>query len=166
MRTLAGGADVRNVDQGARKAVAVKDSAAAALHQGAGFLRWHTLACLPHRIFSIGPIPLIAPRLKICLRSARQKNPPSRFEVGAGLVERGSGAVSAFPWMTARVKPAMPAPRIFPGRHAGADRDRADADVAIVDVPAFVGGIGRAAAGELRHARHHSAVGGSRQIGP
>ena len=34
---------------------------------------------------------------------------------------------------------------------AGADRDRASVDIAVVDVPAFLGGISRSAAGELGH---------------
>jgi hypothetical protein len=37
-------------------------------------------------------------------------------------------------------------------RDAGADRDRADAHVTVVSVPAFLAGIGRAAAGEYGHA--------------
>jgi hypothetical protein len=35
---------------------------------------------------------------------------------------------------------------------AAADRDRADAHVTVVDVPAFLAGIGRSAAGEFGHA--------------
>jgi hypothetical protein len=37
-------------------------------------------------------------------------------------------------------------------RNAAAERDRADMDVAIVDVPAVVAGIGGAAAAECGHA--------------
>jgi hypothetical protein len=37
-------------------------------------------------------------------------------------------------------------------RNADADRDRADLNVAIVDVPAFLAGMGRSAAGEGGHA--------------
>jgi hypothetical protein len=37
-------------------------------------------------------------------------------------------------------------------RIAAADRDRADAHVTIVDVPAFLAGISRSAAGEFGHA--------------
>ncbi len=36
-------------------------------------------------------------------------------------------------------------------RHAGAERDRADAHVTVIDVPAFIRGIERAAAGEGGH---------------
>jgi hypothetical protein len=35
---------------------------------------------------------------------------------------------------------------------AGADRDRAGVDIAVIDVPAFLAGFGRSAAGELGHA--------------
>jgi hypothetical protein len=54
--------------------------------------------------------------------------------------------------MAAGIEAACPAPRIFPGRHAGAERDRAHAHVTVEHVPAFVGGVWRAAAGELGHA--------------
>ena len=37
-------------------------------------------------------------------------------------------------------------------RNASADRNRADVHVAIVDVPAFLAGIGRSAAGQDGHA--------------
>jgi hypothetical protein len=75
-------------------------------------------------------------------------------------VERRRGAVCTFPRMAAGIEPAIPAPRIFARRQAGADRDRADAHVTVEHVPAFVGGIERAAAGELGHAllkRHRTA---------
>ena len=52
-------------------------------------------------------------------------------------------------WMAARIEAAVPAPGIFPGRHAGAERDHADPHVAVIDVPAFFTGIERVAAGEL-----------------
>jgi hypothetical protein len=45
-----------------------------------------------------------------------------------------------------------PSPRVFVMRHAGAERGRADAHVAAKDVPAFVGGIEIAAAGNRGHA--------------
>src|SRR6266436_6884509 len=53
--------------------------------------------------------------------------------------------------MAAGIEAASPGPWILARWHAGADRDRAHAHVTIVDVPAFVGGIGIAAAGELGH---------------
>jgi hypothetical protein len=62
-----GGANMRHVDQSVLEAVAVKDRAAAARHLGTWFLRRHPLAGLPHRIFALGPIPHIAPRLKVGL---------------------------------------------------------------------------------------------------
>jgi hypothetical protein len=43
-------------------------------------------------------------------------------------------------------------------RLAGADRDRARADVAPIDVPAFLGGVVRSAAGEFGHAPLNSRV--------
>ncbi len=140
------------MEQGVREAVAVKDLAAAARHQGTWFLRRHPVAGLPHRIFPIGPVPFVAPSLKIRLGPVRQEHLPRRFEVGAGLVEGGCSAVRTFPRVAARIKTAIPAPGIFARWHAGSDRDRADAHVTVIDVPAFVGSIERAAAGELGHA--------------
>jgi hypothetical protein len=65
------------------------------------------------------------------------------------LVEGLSGTVGTFSRVTAGIEPAIPTPRIFVRRNAGADRDRADAHITIVDVP--VGSIERAAAGEGGH---------------
>jgi hypothetical protein len=71
-----GGADMRCVDHGVLEAVAVKDLAAAAYHQGTWFLRRQPLAGLPHRIFARGPIALSAPNLESASlrldRNARQ----------------------------------------------------------------------------------------------
>jgi hypothetical protein len=55
-----------------------------------------------------------------------------------------------FSRVTAGIEPAGPGPGIFAGRHAGANRDRADAHVTVIDVPAFVGGF-RIAAAEGGH---------------
>jgi hypothetical protein len=46
---------------------------------------------------------------------------------------------------------ARPSPRIFVEGNAGAKRDRAGVDIAPIDVPAFLAGFGRSAAGELGH---------------
>ena len=61
-------ADVRNVDPGVLKTVAVKDLAAAAGHQATWFLRRQPLASLPQGLLSLGPIPLFPPGLKIRFR--------------------------------------------------------------------------------------------------
>src|ERR1700736_6068246 len=54
--------------------------------------------------------------------------------------------------LTAGIETARPSPWVFVMRNAGADRDRADVDIAIVDMPAFLAGIRRSAAGERGHA--------------
>jgi hypothetical protein len=54
--------------------------------------------------------------------------------------------------MRAGIEAARPSPRIFIMRNAGSDRDRADLLVAVIDVPAFLAGVGRSAAGEGGHA--------------
>ncbi len=59
--------------------------------------------------------------------------------------------VHAFPRVTAGTEAAGRSPPIFVMRNAGADRDRADADITVVDVPA-VRAFGVAAAGEGRYA--------------
>jgi hypothetical protein len=53
--------------------------------------------------------------------------------------------------MRAGIEAAPPFSRIGVVRVAGADRDRADADVAKADLPAFVAGFEIAAAGKDRH---------------
>jgi hypothetical protein len=62
-----------------------------------------------------------------------------------------------------RIKTASPDPEIFARRHTGAERDRADAHVTVKDVPAFIGSFQIAAAGELGHGRHQSAIQAGRQ---
>jgi hypothetical protein len=66
------------------------------------------------------------------------------------LVKGGGRAVKVLAWFTARVEATNPAPRILMVRSAGADRDRADVDVTVIDVPAIFA-FGIAAAGKLGH---------------
>ena len=77
-------------------AVTVELLAAYALHQRSWFLRWQFFAGLPYRIFTSGPILLVAPGLKVSLGSFRQKNLPRGFEIEAGFVEAGGGSVLMF----------------------------------------------------------------------
>jgi hypothetical protein len=112
----------------------------------------HVLAAIKAPIFLGGPIPLITPRLKIRLGALRQEHAPCGFEVGARLVERSRGAALMFAGMGPRLKPAAPAPRVGIGWVARADRDRADAHVAVVDQPGLLMGVRVAAAYEGGHA--------------
>ena len=69
---------------------------------------------------------------------------------------RAWSKVAAVPWvslprMTARIEATRPAPRVFPRRDADTLGDRADADVAAIDVPTLVLGVEIAAAGEGGH---------------
>jgi hypothetical protein len=89
-------------------------------------------------IFLSGPIALLAPFLKISFGSVCQKHSPRCFEVGA---RQATG-----------IEPAGPTPRLFMMRNASAERDRADAHVTEVDMPTFLAGVGRVAAGEGGHA--------------
>ncbi len=98
-------------------------------------------------IFLRSPIALSAPGLKIRFRPVRQENCPSLFEIGAGLVKGLGGAAAALRGMAARIEATGPGPWIFVMRGASADCDRTDAHVSVIDVPAFVRGIERAAAG-------------------
>ena len=50
--------------------------------------------------------------------------------------------------------------------NAGADRDRADVNVTVIDVPAFVGGFQIAAAGKLGHDVNQSATRCRKATGP
>jgi hypothetical protein len=112
---------------------------------------WHPLVPIETAIFLRGPIPLIAPRLEIGLGPLRQEHLPCCLEVGADPIEGGGCAAGAFPRMAPPAEPTSPAAWIFMMRNAGAERDRADADVTIKDVPAFVGSFQIAAAGEFGH---------------
>jgi hypothetical protein len=82
------------------------------------------------------------------------------FEIGAGFVEAGGGSVLMFARMAARIETAMPFPRVFVMRVAAADRDRTGEHVTIVDVPAFLTGIGRSAAGEGGHSSSNCGIEG------
>jgi hypothetical protein len=141
------------VHQGVLKPMAIEDLAAGASHKGAGFLRRQFLAGCPHGIFPRGPIPLIAPRLEISLGSFRQKHQPCALKIGAGLVEGGGRAILLLARFRSRIETAMPLPRILIMRVASSDRDRAGVHIAVVDVPAFLAGFGRSAAGEASSSR-------------
>jgi len=81
--------------------------------------------------------------------------PPTRLRSRTGLVERGSGAALVFTRMRPGIETAMPFPRILIMGIAAADRDRAGVHIPIVDVPAFLAGVSRSAAGELGHSPDH-----------
>jgi hypothetical protein len=61
-------------------------------------------------------------------------------------------AARALAWSTARIEAAAPFPGVLIMRVAGADCDRADVHVTVVDVPAFLEDFRIAAAGERGHA--------------
>ncbi len=121
-------------------------------------VRRHPLASIEAPIFLCRKIPLVAPFLKISVGSIGQKHSPCILEFDAGPVETGGRAVGTFSGVTARIEATSPAPWIFVRGDAGAERDRADADVAIEHVPAFVGSIERATAGKFGHGCYQSAT--------
>src|SRR5216684_4267067 len=113
--------------------------------------RLQSLASVPQRIFYRGRIPLIAPCLEVRLGSVCQKYFPRGFEIGPGLVERLRSTALLFARVRARIKAAMPSPRILIMRIAAADRDGASMNIPVVDVPAFLAGFRIASAGKLGH---------------
>jgi hypothetical protein len=135
----------------------VEDFAARALQvvaarlAGLPLVRRKPLAGVPQRIFSRGPISLIAPFLKIRFGSLRQKHLPCGLEIGAGFVEGRGRAVLMFARMRARIEATAPLPLIGVVWIAGADRDRAGVDIAVIDVPAFLADFRISAAGEFGH---------------
>src|SRR5713226_6892841 len=151
------GGDVRDVDQVFLEAVTVEDVAARAFQIDAAWLpglplvRRQPLPRVPQGVLPRGPISLIAPGLKICFGPVRQKHPPGALKIGAGLVEGGGRAILLLARLRSRIETATPLPRILIMGIAGADRDRAGVDIAVVDVPAFLAGFGRSAAGEGGH---------------
>ena len=58
--------------------------------------------------------------------------------------------------MATWIEVARPLPPGTAGRIASALRDRADLDVAVINAPGLLRGIGVAAAGELRHGAHRA----------
>jgi hypothetical protein len=130
-----GGGDVRDVHHGVLDAMGVNRRAARASHQRTGFLRRHPLAGFPHRIFPHGPIPRIAPRLKIGLGSFRQEPMPSILKIGPGLLEGWRRAVLMLTRMRAGIEATGPAPRVLVEGNAGADLDRARVNVAPASTP-------------------------------
>src|SRR5216683_651372 len=151
------GGDVRDVDQVFLEAVTVEDVAARAFQidaarlPGLPFVRRQPFARVPQRVFARRPIPLITPRLKISLGSIRQKHPPGALEIGAGLIEGSGRAVLLLARLRSRIETASPLPRVLIVWAAVADRDRARVHITVVDVPAFLMGISRSAAGEFGH---------------
>jgi hypothetical protein len=87
---------------------------------------------------------------KISLRTVRQVPLPSGCEFGPRHLKVGRGAIFAHAPMRQRIEAAVPSPLIFVDRDARTDRDRPDAGVAVIDVPAILI-VGGAAAGEFGH---------------
>jgi len=74
---------------------------------------------------------------------------------------KGCGGVGLmFARMGAWIETAAPLPWIFVMRVAAADRDRTGEHVTIVDMPAFLTGIGRSAAGEFGHSSSNCGIEG------
>jgi hypothetical protein len=76
-------------------------------HSGAVAGRLRSLSGILQRIFSRGPIPLLAPHLKISFGSVRKKHPLSALEIGAGLVESGGRTVLMFARLRSWIETAM-----------------------------------------------------------
>lgn len=96
------------------------------------------LPASPQCIFPFGPISLFAPCLKIGLGAVRQEHLPRPLEIRAGIVEGGGGVGLMFARMRARIETAVPFPRIGVMRIAGTLGNRADMNIAAVNVPAFM----------------------------
>jgi hypothetical protein len=87
---------------------------------------------------------------KIGFRALREIFSPCGFEGGPRLIEARRSVFDMPAAMRQRVEAALPAPLVNIDRHAGAERDRTDLHIAIVDVPA-IRTFGGAAAGEGGH---------------
>ena len=107
--------DVRHVHQHRLGAVHVEYLAAGAPPEAAARParsvagRLKPLASIPQRIFSGGPISLIAPRLKIGLGAVRHEHLPCAFEIGAGLLEGRGGVGLMFARKRTRITVPEPA---------------------------------------------------------
>jgi hypothetical protein len=129
--------DVGNMHDRVLKPAAIESLATRARHQRTGQLRRQPLAPFPHRIFALGPGFLIAPGLEVGFAAPGKDIPPRCFKCRAGGLETGGSPVSLVAGIAARIKAAMPLPRLGPVRDARSLNDHADADAGIVDVPAF-----------------------------
>src|ERR1700730_198771 len=84
-------------------------------------------------------------------RYASKKDLPRALEFAPGFGEVLGCAARAFPGAAAGIEAAIPAPRVLVVRVAGPDRDHPDVHVTEIDVPALLGDICVAAAGEGEH---------------
>jgi hypothetical protein len=106
-------------------------------------VRRHPLAPIKAAVFLCGPVAVIAPFLRICFSPPSQEDAPGSLEVSLGR-RRG---VCAFTGVAARIESTTPAPPRFIIRNADAFGDRADPDVAIEYLPAFLFGLGGSGGG-------------------
>jgi hypothetical protein len=150
--------DVRHVHHHLIRAMHVEHLAAGTLHEAVARLarsiagRFKPLASIPQRIFSGGPISLIAPCLKIGLGAVRQEHLPCGPEICAGLLQGRGGVGLMSPRMRARIETAAPFPRIGVVRISDALGNRPDVNIAVIDVPAVMTVVCGSAAGKLGHA--------------
>src|SRR5260370_42397030 len=98
------------MDHSVLQTVTVECLTARARHQRTRRLRRHPLASFPHRIFALGPIPLISPFLEIGLGPIREEHPPCSLEFTAGLVEGLRPSARSFPRAANRVEAPTPTP--------------------------------------------------------
>jgi hypothetical protein len=109
-------------------------------------------------------IAIETPFVEGALRDGWQKLSPCLLEGGARFLEGLGYAGLVLARMQARVKSAGPSPLFGVDWDAGALADRADVDVAEIDVPRLLAGIVAAAAGEGGHGADKSARRGRRRI--
>jgi hypothetical protein len=125
-------------------------SAAVAPRSAAGQLRRHFHAGVPHGIFSRRGVTLISPFLEVGTGERWQDRAPCGLEVGARVVEIDGGIALVAVRFDAWIETAPPFPLVDVDRAARTPGDRADMNIAKIDVPA-VGALGIAAAGQGRH---------------
>lgn len=111
-------------------------------------LRRDPAAGIPHAILPCRRSLLVVPCVEVVRAAARQVVLPSSLEFTARLIEApgcaGDMAVTG-------VEAAGPAPLLCALRRTGAFADPPDADVAVIDLPAFLVAAFFAAAGEVGH---------------
>lgn len=109
------------------------------------------LATVEPAIFLGCEIALAAPGLIVGFSPFRRERLPREREVSPRLIERGCGAIPEFAGPASRIETADPGPLLTMVWDADPARDRADMDVAVVDMPAILA-FAITAAGELGHA--------------
>jgi hypothetical protein len=116
-----------------------------------GHLGWQPMIAVPHLVFPGGEGAFPSVFDEIGIGAPGKYRAPCPFEIAAGLIKGRGGSIGANPAVRRRIETAVPTPLININRNTGTSGDRADAGIAMIDVPTVLA-FRIAAAGESGHA--------------